>query len=197
MFSPTQFNNEKVPPSSNCDITVSEKGHRPASQYLGNSHKQFISKVNRRESSTLSKSEESGAAEMRYGDSGKPIPEQASAPIGFGPQWIGGQIPNNNNGWLEEDPKEDDEEDLEEDDDEDPQEDEVDEEDDDEDPQEDEVDEDDDDEEPEEGDGEEEAMEIDDEVDNPKVIDRNEPPPPIFQFGHNFHVGESIFSSST
>nr|GEY39594.1 eukaryotic initiation factor 4A-6-like [Tanacetum cinerariifolium] len=214
------LDNEKVPPSSNSDITVSEKGHGPASRYLGNSHKQFISKVNRRESSTLSESEESGAAEMRYGDSGgkseeavvalgtcdialelwkkglsdlqwmprlavhhvqrhreghvsikklhvkkavmkcpeckdtlqirisaddiseppwkaynimkkedysyeiimenvpppnndpnvleeEPIPEQASAArVGFGPQWIGGQISNNNNGWLEEDPKE-------------------------------------------------------------------------------------------
>ncbi|GJX98642.1 putative reverse transcriptase domain-containing protein [Tanacetum coccineum] len=28
-------------------------------------------------------------------------------------------------------------------------------------------------------------------MDNPKVIDPVEPPPPIFQFGHNFHVGES------
>ncbi|GJS04120.1 hypothetical protein Tco_0320628 [Tanacetum coccineum] len=91
----------------------------------------------------------------------EPIPEQAPAAlVGFAPQWIGGQIPNNNNGWLEED----DEEDPEEDDDEDPEEDEVDE-DDEEDPEED------DDEEPEEdevGDGEEEEMEIDDEVDNPK-----------------------------
>ncbi|GJZ83420.1 hypothetical protein Tco_0648593, partial [Tanacetum coccineum] len=82
---------------------------------------------------------------------------------------------------------EDDEEDPEEDDDEDPEEDEVDaddeedpEEDDDEDPEEDEA-----------GDGEEEEMEIGDEMDNPKVIDPVEPPPPIFQFGHNFHVGES------
>ncbi|GJU90752.1 putative reverse transcriptase domain-containing protein [Tanacetum coccineum] len=54
----------------------------------------------------------------------EPIPEQAlAAPVGFGLQWIGGQIPNNNNGWL----KEDDEEDPKEDDDEDPEEDEVDE----------------------------------------------------------------------
>ncbi|GJU16811.1 hypothetical protein Tco_1144777 [Tanacetum coccineum] len=102
--------------------------------------------------------------------------------VGFAPQWIGGQIPNNNNGWLEED-----DEDPEEDDDEDPEEDEVDEddeedpeEDDDEDPEEDEV-----------GDGEEEEMEIDDEMDNPEVIDPVEPPPPVFQFGHNFHVGEN------
>ncbi|GJV98712.1 hypothetical protein Tco_1553964 [Tanacetum coccineum] len=112
-----------------------------------------------------------------FGDS-KPC-----APVGFAPQWIGGQIPNNNNGWLEED----DEEDPEEDDDEDPEEDEVDEddeedpeEDDDEDPDEDEV-----------GNGEEEEMEIDDEMDNPEVIDPDVPPPPVFQFGHNFHVGES------
>ncbi|GJY64467.1 hypothetical protein Tco_0465927, partial [Tanacetum coccineum] len=62
--------NEKVPPSSNSDITVGEKGHGPTRRYLGNSHKQFISKGDHRESSTLSESEESGAAEMRYGDSG-------------------------------------------------------------------------------------------------------------------------------
>ncbi|GKE06773.1 hypothetical protein Tco_1398791 [Tanacetum coccineum] len=112
------------------------------------------------------------------------IPEQAPvALVGFAPQWIGGQIPNNNNGRLEED----DEEDPEEDDDEDPKEDEVDEddkedpkEDDDEDPEEDEV-----------GDGDEEEMEIDDEMDNLEVIDPVEPPHPVFQFGHNFHVGES------
>ncbi|GJZ66196.1 putative reverse transcriptase domain-containing protein [Tanacetum coccineum] len=103
----------------------------------------------------------------------EPIPEQAlAALVGFAPQWIGGQIPNNNNGWLEED----DEEDPEEDDDEDPEEDEVDEddeedpeEDDDEDPDEDEV-----------GNGEEEEMEIDDEMDNPEVIDPDVPPPPVF-----------------
>ncbi|GJR72936.1 hypothetical protein Tco_0085301 [Tanacetum coccineum] len=114
----------------------------------------------------------------------EPIPEQAlAALLRFAPQWIGGQIPNKNNGWLEED----DEEDPKEDDDEDPEEDEVDEddeedpeEDDDEDPDEDEV-----------GNGEEEEMKIDDEMDNPKVIDLDVPPPPVFQFGHNFHVGES------
>nr|GEY25810.1 reverse transcriptase domain-containing protein [Tanacetum cinerariifolium] len=55
---------------------------------------------------------------------------------------------------------------------------------------EDEVDKDDD-EEPEEGDDEEEEMEINDEVDNPKVIDPDEPPPPVFQFCHNFYVRES------
>nr|GEU69691.1 putative reverse transcriptase domain-containing protein [Tanacetum cinerariifolium] len=109
----------------------------------------------------------------------EPILDQAlAALVGFAPQWIGGQIPNNNNGWLEEDSEEDDEEDPEEDDEEDPEE------------EEDEVNEDDD-KEPERGDGEEEEMEIDKEVDNPKVIDPNEPPPPVFQFGHNFHVGES------
>ncbi|GJY13972.1 hypothetical protein Tco_0383281 [Tanacetum coccineum] len=63
----------------------------------------------------------------------EPIPKQAPAAlVGFAPQWIGGQIPYNNNGWLEED----DEKDPEEGDDEDPEEDEVDE-DDEEDPEED------------------------------------------------------------
>ncbi|GJV92725.1 hypothetical protein Tco_1540538 [Tanacetum coccineum] len=81
----------------------------------------------------------------------------------------------------------DDEEDPKEDDDEDPEEDKVDE-DDEEDP---EKDDDDDPEEDEVGNGEEEEMEIDDEMDNPKVIDPDEAPPPVFQFGHNFHVGES------
>ncbi|GKB16557.1 hypothetical protein Tco_0850480 [Tanacetum coccineum] len=53
----------------------------------------------------------------------EPIPKQApAAPVGFGQQWIGGQIQNNNNGWLEEDP-EDDPEEEEEDDEEDPDED--------------------------------------------------------------------------
>ncbi|GJV38011.1 hypothetical protein Tco_1410488 [Tanacetum coccineum] len=56
----------------------------------------------------------------------EPIPEQALATlVGFAPQWIGGQILNNNHRWLEED----DEEDPEEDDDEDPEEDEEDEDD--------------------------------------------------------------------
>ncbi|GJS73891.1 hypothetical protein Tco_0706732 [Tanacetum coccineum] len=62
--------------------------------------------------------------------------------------------------------EEDDEEDPKEDDDEEPEEDEV-------------------------GDGEEDEMEIDYKMDNPKVIDPDEPPPPIFQFGHNFYMGES------
>ncbi|GJS43777.1 putative reverse transcriptase domain-containing protein [Tanacetum coccineum] len=67
----------------------------------------------------------------------EPILEQApAAPVGFGQQWIDGQIPNNNNGWLEEDPEED------------PEEDEEDEED------------------PQEGDDEEEEMEIDEEENN-------------------------------
>nr|GEV52716.1 putative reverse transcriptase domain-containing protein [Tanacetum cinerariifolium] len=44
----------------------------------------------------------------------EPILDQAPAAlVGFAPQWIGGQIPDNNNGWLEEDlkeePKEEDE----------------------------------------------------------------------------------------
>nr|GEX07734.1 hypothetical protein [Tanacetum cinerariifolium] len=38
----------------------------------------------------------------------EPILDQAPAAlVGFAPQWIGGQIPDNNNGWLEEDPDED------------------------------------------------------------------------------------------
>nr|GEZ01363.1 hypothetical protein [Tanacetum cinerariifolium] len=37
----------------------------------------------------------------------EPILDQAPAAlVGFAPQWIGGKIPDNNNGWLEEDPKE-------------------------------------------------------------------------------------------
>nr|GFA77403.1 hypothetical protein [Tanacetum cinerariifolium] len=44
-----------------------------------------------------------------------PILDQAPAAlVGFAPQWIGRQISNNNNGWLEEDPDEDEMEDLEE-----------------------------------------------------------------------------------
>nr|GFB83331.1 hypothetical protein [Tanacetum cinerariifolium] len=45
----------------------------------------------------------------------EPILDQAPAAlVGFVLQWIGGQIPDNNNGWLEEDPDEDEEEDPEE-----------------------------------------------------------------------------------
>nr|GEU41116.1 putative reverse transcriptase domain-containing protein [Tanacetum cinerariifolium] len=45
----------------------------------------------------------------------EPILDQALASlVGFAPQWIGGKIPHNNNGWLENDPDEDEEEDLEE-----------------------------------------------------------------------------------
>nr|GEV30989.1 hypothetical protein [Tanacetum cinerariifolium] len=45
----------------------------------------------------------------------EPILDQAAAAlVGFAPQWIGGKIPNNNNGWLEENPDEDEEEDPEE-----------------------------------------------------------------------------------
>nr|GEU53448.1 hypothetical protein [Tanacetum cinerariifolium] len=37
----------------------------------------------------------------------EPIQDQAPAAlVRFAPQWIGGKIPDNNNGWLEEDPKE-------------------------------------------------------------------------------------------
>ncbi|GJS17364.1 hypothetical protein Tco_0411836 [Tanacetum coccineum] len=63
-----------------------------------------------------------------------PIPEyeraikRKSAPVGFAPQWIGWQNPNNNNGWLDEDDDEEPEEDeADEDDDEEPEEDEADE----------------------------------------------------------------------
>nr|GFD37071.1 hypothetical protein [Tanacetum cinerariifolium] len=41
---------------------------------------------------------------------------------GLAPHWIGGNIPNNQNGWIEEDPKEE-EEDPEEEEEEDPKED--------------------------------------------------------------------------
>ncbi|GJX87283.1 hypothetical protein Tco_0339297 [Tanacetum coccineum] len=75
----------------------------------------------------------------------EPIPNQApAAHVMFDHQWIGGQIPNNNNVWLEEDPEEDP---VEEDDDE-------------EDPEED----------PEECDDEEEEMEVDDEENNSEVF---------------------------
>ncbi|GKD04245.1 hypothetical protein Tco_1179219, partial [Tanacetum coccineum] len=64
--------------------------------------------------------------------------------------WVDGQILNDNNGWLEEDPEEDPEE------------------------------EEDDEEDPEEGDDEEEEMEVDDEENNSEVSDPDEPPPPLF-----------------
>ncbi|GJX61837.1 hypothetical protein Tco_0294737 [Tanacetum coccineum] len=109
----------------------------------------------------------------------EPILGQApAAPVGFGQLRVGGQIPNNNNGWLEEDlEKEKDEEDPEEGDDEE-EEMKVDDE---EDPEED----------PEEGDDKDEEMEVDDEENNSEVSDPDEPPPPLFQFDQNFHVGES------
>nr|GEV05869.1 hypothetical protein [Tanacetum cinerariifolium] len=41
----------------------------------------------------------------------EPVLDQAPAAlVGFAPQWIGGQIPDNNNGWLEKDPEEEPEE---------------------------------------------------------------------------------------
>ncbi|GJW64796.1 hypothetical protein Tco_0116680 [Tanacetum coccineum] len=102
----------------------------------------------------------------------EPIPSQALvAPVRFGQLWVGGQIPNNNNGWLEEDPEEDpkEEEDDEEDPEEDPEEGDDEEEemevDDEEDPEED----------PEEGDDEEEEMEVDDEENSSEVF----PPCPM------------------
>ncbi|GKE14138.1 putative reverse transcriptase domain-containing protein, partial [Tanacetum coccineum] len=49
----------------------------------------------------------------------------------------------------------------------------------------------DDEEDPEEGDDEDEEMEVDDKENNSDVSDPDEPPPPVFQFGQNFHVGES------
>nr|GFC18960.1 hypothetical protein [Tanacetum cinerariifolium] len=109
---------------------------------------------------------------------------------GFAPHWIGDNIPNNQNGWIEEDTKEE-EEDLEEDLEEDPEE------------------------EPEDDDDD---MEMDDEAEvidpymddgsnNPPPInskDEETPPtspvipdadgqpiPPIASFGQNFHFGES------
>ncbi|GKC80212.1 hypothetical protein Tco_1130986 [Tanacetum coccineum] len=84
----------------------------------------------------------------------EPILGQApAAPVGFGQLRVGGQIPNNNNGWLEEDlEKEDPGEDLEEGND---KEEEM------------EVD---DEEDPEEGDDEEEEMEVDDEENNSEVF---------------------------
>ncbi|GKA33389.1 hypothetical protein Tco_0719818 [Tanacetum coccineum] len=97
----------------------------------------------------------------------EPIPGQApTAPVGFGQPWVGGQIPNNNNGLLEEDPEEDpeEEEDDEEDPEEDPEEGDDEEEemevDDEEDPEED----------PEEGNDEEEEMKVDDEENNSEVF---------------------------
>ncbi|GKB17563.1 putative reverse transcriptase domain-containing protein, partial [Tanacetum coccineum] len=45
-------------------------------------------------------------SERRTEEEEEPIPEQApAAPVGFAPQWIGGHDPNNNNGWIEEDDK--------------------------------------------------------------------------------------------
>nr|GEX34183.1 hypothetical protein [Tanacetum cinerariifolium] len=109
---------------------------------------------------------------------------------GFSPHWIGGNIPNNQNGWIEEDAKEEEE---------DPKEEE-------EDPKEDPKEDDDD------------VMEMDDEAEviNPYIDDgSNNPPPPnskdeetpptspiipdadgqhippIASFGQNFHFGES------
>nr|GEX36675.1 putative reverse transcriptase domain-containing protein [Tanacetum cinerariifolium] len=123
----------------------------------------------------------------------EPIPDQAPAAlVGFTPQWIGGQIPNNNNGWLEEDLDKDEEEDLEEE----PKEEEIEDED---------MVNDDDDE------------ENDTEVINPyeEANPHNRPPPTsdeetefaphvvqiadaddvliphVIQFGSNFHIGES------
>nr|GEX28927.1 reverse transcriptase domain-containing protein [Tanacetum cinerariifolium] len=113
----------------------------------------------------------------------EPIPNQAPAAlIGFAPQWIGGKIPNNNNGWLEEYQEEDDEDDLEEYDEEDLEE------------EDDEMNEDDD-EEQEGGNGEEEKMEIDEKVDTPKVIDPDEPPPPKFQ-EDDLHMNRNEFKAS-
>ncbi|PWA87199.1 hypothetical protein CTI12_AA064260 [Artemisia annua] len=67
---PAISSNDEVPASSNSEITVSEKGRGSARRYLGNSHKQFKSKADHRQSSTLSESEESGAAEIRSRDNG-------------------------------------------------------------------------------------------------------------------------------
>ncbi|GJV55341.1 hypothetical protein Tco_1456346 [Tanacetum coccineum] len=66
---PGVSSNDEIQASSNSDITVSEKGRGSGRRYLGNSHKQFKSKGDHRQSSTLSESEESGAAEIRSRDS--------------------------------------------------------------------------------------------------------------------------------
>nr|GFA92552.1 hypothetical protein [Tanacetum cinerariifolium] len=86
---------------------------------------------------------------------------------GFAPHWIGDNIPNNQNGWIEEDPEkeeddlEEEEEDLEED--------------------------------PEDND---DVMEMDDESETPPTFSvipdaDGQPIPPIASFGQNFHFGES------
>ncbi|GJX60744.1 hypothetical protein Tco_0292134, partial [Tanacetum coccineum] len=108
-------------------------------------------------------------------------PEHAPAqPVGLGngfaPHWIGSNIPNNQNGWIEEEDPEEEEEDPKEEE-EDPKEDPK--EDPEEDPEEDL--EEDLEEEPEEGDDEEEEMEVDDEENNSEVIDPVEPLPPVSQ----------------
>ncbi|GKD43222.1 hypothetical protein Tco_1267867 [Tanacetum coccineum] len=97
------------------------------------------------------------------------IPDQASAaPVGFAPQWIGWQNPNNNNGWLDED------------DDEEPEEDEADE-DNDEEPEKDKADEDNNEEMEEEEDEEEEEIVTEDEAEIIYPYDEADPnnrPPP-------------------
>ncbi|GJY89277.1 hypothetical protein Tco_0503905 [Tanacetum coccineum] len=97
------------------------------------------------------------------------ILDQASAaPVGFAPQWIGWQNPNNNNGWLDED------------DDEEPEEDEADE-DNDEEPEKDKADEDNNEEMEEEEDEEEEEIVTEDEAEIIYPYDEADPnnrPPP-------------------
>nr|GEW35515.1 hypothetical protein [Tanacetum cinerariifolium] len=94
---------------------------------------------------------------------------------GFAPHWIRGNIPNNQNSWIEEDAKEEKE---------DPEEEEEDPEEEEEDPKEDPKEDDDDD------------MEMDDGAEtpptSPAIPDADgQPIPPIASFGQNFHFGES------
>ncbi|GKB51021.1 putative reverse transcriptase domain-containing protein, partial [Tanacetum coccineum] len=108
-------------------------------------------------------------------DPNKLIPDQApTAPVGFAPQLIGWQYPNNNNGWLDED--------------------------DDEEPEEDEEMEEKDDEEMEEDDNEEIEDEEEEEISEfaPSVIPvfdvENRPVPPVIHFSSTYEWGESSFA---
>ncbi|GKC30651.1 hypothetical protein Tco_1037945 [Tanacetum coccineum] len=122
--------------------------------------------------------------------------EQApAAPVGFAPQWIGWQIPNNNNGWLDEDDNEEpEEEEVDEDNNEEPEEDEVDE-DNNEEPEEDEADEDNNEEIEEEDeemeDEEEEEIVAEEESEIIYPYDENKPVPSVIHFSSTYERGES------